>query len=275
MERTINNTNNSNSNFNPQSQSPPTNRIKSITLRSSIISVGLIGIILNSIYGYALPNTKVECIVDNSMNFTSNINNYFAQNIQSKFLLLILLNLCVDLTMILLGLRWILHGKSWRVFITLVTFYFSKIFMSFIFQEKTPVGYLWEYPGFPSLMVSYLNSENLFFSTATGFLTIASLEFFKTENFYLFAFSFCVLLLDVFTRNVLRANYIIDLICAVVVAHFIFLLVDELCNAYLDNSKSEWLNLKKKEDDEKVLEIGIDASEGYITVKNNDIDREH
>jgi hypothetical protein len=274
------------------SNPPPNNwnRIKYISIRSAVILVGLSGVILNSVFGYALPNTNVECIVDYSMNTTSSLNNYFAENEISKKLLLIFSSLCVDLIMIILGLLWVIHGKSWRVFISLMTFYILKIFFQLVFQEKTPDGYLWEYPGFPSIMVSYLNSNAFFYSTPTGFLTLATLEFWKTERMYLSAISFAILLLDISIRNILRANYIIDLFSAIIIAHFLFIISDDFCENYFDNLKNDWLNLKSNNpnmenkennqnnglefENKKSPEIDIAIPTiGYTSVENKDLDK--
>jgi len=50
---------------------------------------------------------------------------------------------------------WLLHGKSLRFTIALFTFYLIRAIHLYMFTFKFPVGYLWEYPGFPSLSVPY------------------------------------------------------------------------------------------------------------------------
>jgi len=219
-------------------------RKKYIAIRSSIILVGLFGIVLNSIFGYALPSTNVECIVDYTWNFTTSINNYFNDNTESRNLLLIFSNLIIDIILICLGILWILKGTSFRVFIALGSFYIFKFFIQLTFQESIPHDYLWLNPGFPSLFVSYLPSHAFFYSVPTGFLTIAICEFWKTDRKYFSYLTICVLFLDIFNRNVLRANYIIDLLSAVIIAHFIFILSDEFCNKYLDN---DWITFKQED----------------------------
>ncbi len=214
-----------------------------VIVRASVVTLALTGVILNTIFGFVLPNSNVSCIVDYSFSWTSSINTYFMNDRYGKFVLLIFSSLCVDLVMVVLGLIWITFGKSWRVIITLIIFYFFKLILQLMFQEKIPEGYIWEYPGFPSLVVSYLNSNTLFYSTSVGFVFIAALEFWKVENYYAFGFAMSTLVLHIFTVNVLRANYIIDIISAMIIGHFIFMIVHELCTSYLDNSESEWFNL--------------------------------
>jgi hypothetical protein len=171
----------------------------------------------------------------------------------------------------MLGLFWIMFGKSWRVIITLIIFYLFKFFVQTVFQEKVPEGMIWEYPGFPSIMISYLNTNTFFYSTAVGFLLISSLEFWKLKNYYLYSFSIASLVLHILTCNFLRGNYIIDIISALVIAHFIFTLVDEISPKYLDNSKSEWFNLEENNDPQTGRNIYKDTD--YKPLNDKDLDK--
>jgi hypothetical protein len=254
--------NNTDTVYRSQQQQRDSTHTTFIIIRATVVLVGLTGVVLNSIFGFVLPNTNVSCIMDYSFEWTASINSFFAKDQYSKFLLLILSSICVDLVMVMLGLFWVMFGKSWRVILSLAIFYFSKFIIQFIFQEKLPDGYIWENPGFPSLMVSYLTTNTLFFSTAVGFLLIAALEFWKLDNYFLFGISIASLLLEIFTCNVLRANYIIDIVSALVLAHFIFILVDEICPKYLDNSNSEWFNLESH--------LDTNTKEGYVPLNNSD-----
>ena len=222
-----------------------------ISIRGGFILIALIAIILNSVYGFALPNTHPNCIIDYSLIGTSNVNSYFQNDSLSKQALLIISSLLVDIIMVALGTFWILYGKSWRLIISLITFYACKVLIQLVFQEAVPDGYLFDYPGFPSIMISYAKTNDFFFSAPIGFLIISSLEFWKENNFYLLFLSLSVSILEIMTKIFLRGNYIIDIFSAIILAHFIFLLADDFCSVYLDNIHNEWFNLKAGEADIK------------------------
>lgn len=198
-----------------------------LSIRAGLIIVSFILIVLNVIYGYALPNNNVDCIEDLALMSTHKLNEFFHFDKTSAKVLLIVSSLSVDFIMIILGVLWVTKGNSWRVFISLLALYILKFLIQFVFQERIPDGFLWEYPGFPSIMVSYLKTNDFFFCIPVGFLTIAILEFWKIESYYMLASAVLTLFLQIFSRISLRGNYIIDMISAIILAHYIFMLADD------------------------------------------------
>jgi hypothetical protein len=89
-----------------------------------------------------------------------------------------------------------------------------------------PDGYLWEYPGFPSITVSYLKTNDFFFSGHVGLPIIGALEFYGEEKMPLACFCMFTCLLEFFTMIITRGHYLIDLICGVIIAHYVYMLVD-------------------------------------------------
>jgi hypothetical protein len=101
---------------------------------------------------------------------------------------------------------------------------------------RFPDGYLWEYPGFPAIAISYLKTNDFFYSGHVGLPMILALEFKKLGCFMcLFWISIFTMLLEAFTMIVTRGHYCIDLITGIIVAHYIYMLVDEFCKC-IDNS---------------------------------------
>lgn len=138
--------------------------------------------------------------------------------------------------------------------------------MQLIYQERIPEGYLWEYPGFPSIFVSYQKTNDFFFSVEVGFVTIAALEFWEMGNKYLFSFAILVVFVESAVKIILRANYIIDIISGIFLAHFIYI----ICNEYsylLDNT---WITLKTESEDRDVNKENKDVNE-YKPVNNKEI----
>ena len=121
---------------------------------------------------------------------------------------------------------WIFKIKSWRVFISLSFFYLFRALIQSLFQFTYPDGYLWEYPGFPSIAVSYLKTNDFFYSGHVGLPVIISCEFFKNSYYYLGFFALLTSGIEFITMIITRGHYIIDLISGIIFAHYTFLLVD-------------------------------------------------
>jgi len=86
---------------------------------------------------------------------------------------------------------------------------------------------LWDYPGLPSLAVSYLKSNDFFFSGHVGFPIIIGLEFKSQKNHYMYVFSLFTSFFEASTMIVLRGHYSIDLITGVIFSHYIYILTDK------------------------------------------------
>jgi hypothetical protein len=92
-------------------------------IRGSLITVILTVVMLNSIYGFALPQGNVECILDKSFIYTEGINTYLKHNSYARHLLLIISSLFVDVIITVSFFTWVFYGKSWRLLISLLVFY--------------------------------------------------------------------------------------------------------------------------------------------------------
>jgi len=101
---------------------------------------------------------------------------------------------------------------------------------------KYPPGYLWDYPGFPSLSVSYLRTNDFFFSGHVGLPTIFGLEHKRLGYRLMMWFCVFTVFLEAFTMVATHGHYIIDLMTGVVMAHYLTIIASELCTNYIDNS---------------------------------------
>jgi hypothetical protein len=86
--------------------------------------------------------------------------------------LLILSSLMIDTTFLHGILLWICYGKSGALLWKLVIFYGLRAACQKIFFFRYPPGYIWGYPGFPSLFVPYDITCDFYFSGHTGILVI-------------------------------------------------------------------------------------------------------
>jgi len=100
---------------------------------------------------------------------------------------------------------------------------------------RYPENYLWEYPGFPSISVSYLKTNDFFYSGHIGFPTIFGFEHSKLQNKALMIFCIFTALLETFTMIISRGHYSIDLITGFVMGHYLTIIGSELSDKYIDN----------------------------------------
>jgi hypothetical protein len=102
-----------------------------------------------------------------------------------------------------------------------------------------PEGFLWEYPGFPSLTVCYLKTNDFFYSGHVGFPVLAALEFSRHGKSGMAYFALFTMCLETMVMIVTRVHYIVDLLCGMIIAHYIYRIVDDYVH-YVDNS---WVSL--------------------------------
>jgi hypothetical protein len=92
-------------------------------IRGALIITALLAIVLNSIYGYALPHGNVDCLLDKTFEATAGINEYLKDHKGVRNALLIFSSLCVDLMILSMFFYWFLWGRSWRIVFALIIFY--------------------------------------------------------------------------------------------------------------------------------------------------------
>jgi len=85
-----------------------------------------------------------------------------------------------------------------------------------------PDGYIWDYPGFPSVMVSYLKTNDFFYSGHVGLPILMMCEFQILKRYYMFGFCILTFFIESFTMLATRGHYTIDLITGAIFAHYIF-----------------------------------------------------
>ena len=110
---------------------------------------------------------------------------------------------------------------------------------------KYPDGYLWYDPGFPSLTVSYLKTNDFFFSGHVGLPVLASLEFSVNNKKFLMIFAIMTAIIEFITMVFTRGHYIIDLICGAIIAHYVFMLVEKYVKK-IDNYFSLGRNIESE-----------------------------
>jgi len=215
-------------------------------VRAIIISSCIVFVYLNSTYGTLLPDGDVKCLDDKVFDLTSGINNFFQKNEFYRRALLITSSFFIDFVIVFFSILWTKRGRSYRPVIAYMLFYSMRGLTQHLFQMRYPEGYLWEYPGFPSLVISYLKTNDFFFSGHIGFPIIAAMEFYYFGYVNMYYFCLMSSAFEALTMIFLRGHYSIDLLAGVIFAHYAFL-ISEKYSYILDDSSISMKNHLKYE----------------------------
>jgi hypothetical protein len=114
-----------------------------------------------------------------------------------------------------------------------------------------PEGYLWNYPGIPSLVISYLKTNDFFISGHVGVCVIFALEYRKESYMCMVVCCLLVCLVESVVMIVTRGHYVVDIVTGIVFAHYIFIIVDnyihivdDSCISIKEESEEECITLK-------------------------------
>ena len=130
---------------------------------------------------------------------------------------LIVSSACVDLLgLYLLGAAVL--GPTFRPFVALLSAFALRQVCQGLCTLPVPRGMIWRRPGFPSLLVTYGTSNDLFFSGHTAVAVLGALELGHAGPPWLAAAVAAVAVLEAATVVVLRAHYTMDVFAGALAA---------------------------------------------------------
>lgn len=94
-----------------------------------------------------------------------------------------------------------------------------------MFFVEIPEDALWEYPGFPSIFVSYLKTTSMFFSNPIGLLMLCLLEWRFLNKRIPMLLTLVLIIIESFVMIVFREHYVIDILSGLLFGHYFFILV--------------------------------------------------
>jgi len=213
-----------------------------LIIKTIIFIVAYTFMILNSAMNLAQPGGVPECLTDLSHEVTQPINKWLSQNNGAKYALIIISSLFVDLTVLICAATWIIYAKNMRLIFAVATYFCFKIFLQEVFYFRFPDGFLWEYPGFPSLVVPYYKADDFFFSAEIGLCMIALLEFRTRKMTLMKFFTAFTIIFECFVFISTRAHYVIDLTTGVVAGHYFYWVGTWVDDAWRRRSKRNGFN---------------------------------
>jgi hypothetical protein len=112
---------------------------------------------------------------DGLLQLTAPVNDYLRDNRDAAHDLLVVSSAMIDLLGIFL-LGWSVFGASLRPFIGLLALFGLRQITQVLCALPPPEGMIWEYPGFPSLLVTYNVANDFFFSGHTAIAVFGVIE---------------------------------------------------------------------------------------------------
>jgi hypothetical protein len=133
--------------------------------------------------------------------------------------LLIVSSFFIDLFgLSLIGLS--VFGPSMGPFVAVILLFVMRQICQAICTLPPPSGMIWRHPGFPSLLVTYGVSNDLFFSGHTALAVLGAIEISHLAPPWLAVLVCVVAFLEAAVVLVLRAHYTLDIIAGALAAWF-------------------------------------------------------
>ena len=190
--------------------------LSQIGLRLALVVVGL-GLWF---WSQSLIAKKAECsdgIGDWLHQRTAGWHGWLLANPRSADRLLIVSSLFIDIFgLSLLGMA--IFGPSVAPFVALVILFAFRQVCQGLVTLPLPPGVIWRHPGFPSLLVTYGVSNDLFFSGHTALAVLGAIEAFHLAPPWLGWTAVAIALLEAGVVLILRAHYTLDIIAGALAA---------------------------------------------------------
>jgi hypothetical protein len=196
--------------------SPPTAPRPSTWLRAALVVVGLAAWFATQSLIGARPDSGGR-IGDALLDWTAPAHAWLVEHPGAADRLLIVSSAIIDLLGLLLLGRAI-FGPSVRPFLALVILFALRQICQGLCALPPPEGMIWRYPGFPSLLVTYGVSNDLFFSGHTGMAVLGSLELARLGRRWLAGLGLLIVVFEMATVIVLRAHWTMDVFAGAVAA---------------------------------------------------------
>lgn len=160
-------------------------------------------------------------IGDRLLELTAPLNRRLHEHPRQADVLLASTSAVIDLLGIFLVARAIL-GPTIRPFLGLVLLFALRQLCQGLCALPAPDGMIWRSPGFPSLLVTYGTSNDLFFSGHTAIAVYGGLELAHAGGAAATILAIAIVLVEAVAVIVLRAHYTMDVFAGAVTALWVW-----------------------------------------------------
>lgn len=189
--------------------------------------------IILAVTSMGVKGEHVHGIKDMPFIWTQGLNDYFREDDSRRNTLLIIGSGCLDLLTFWSFYRFVRYSSTYRLLICCAFFYSTRALCQALFKVQKPEGYDWDYPGFFSVFVPYGKTADFFYSGHVGICNIFFLEFWTVGYYYSAVLALLVMCLQIFVMLALRSHYTIDMIAAVFISHYFFIMAEK-CSYLID-----------------------------------------
>ncbi len=190
-------------------------------IKAAIVVAGLaIWFWTQGLIGSKTPPPDPRAIGDSVHDWTAGWNAALHANMGLAHALLIVSSLCIDALGLFIIFRSV-FGPSVRPFFGLILLFSLRQICQLTTTLPLPDDKIWEHPGFPSLLVTYGVSNDLFFSGHTAMAVYGCLELFRLGSPLWRALGIVVALFEIVVVLVLRAHWTMDVFAGAVTALWI------------------------------------------------------
>jgi hypothetical protein len=161
------------------------------------------------------------------------VTNYLSQNMTVRDSMLIFASSMLDIGLVTFGIIYIFKGFSWVYPLSFLLFYGIRSILQAIFTMQFFDTFIFENPGFISIVVPYFRTPDFFFSGHIGCTLILSLSF-RDWGYRAFSYYYIfVMILEAFVMTTTRAHYSIDIIFGFITGHYLFI-TSKYISVFLD-----------------------------------------
>ncbi len=136
------------------------------------------------------------------------------------------------------------YGSTIRPFLGLLMLFALRQICQGLVSLPAPEGMIWHNPGFPSLLVTYGTSTDLFFSGHTAIATLGASELARFRRRWLTAIAVLIVLFEAAAVIVLRAHYTMDVFTGIL-AGLLFAGIAEWLAAPVDRAVSRLVERRR------------------------------
>jgi hypothetical protein len=193
-----------------------------IKLSLSAVIIILFGV-FNNIRIIGNPQPENKCYFDVVHSWTDPLNYFFRGNKGFNVFFSVFGSLTIDIIFLFSFFSWAIYAVDWRYGVNVLLFYGIRYIMNESTRLATPNLLYFPYPGFPSIVVGYLQGSDFFFSGHCGFPIVNMMEFIWMKKYWFAAYCAFVCFVEIFLMIISREHYTIDIIVGVIFSHYISL----------------------------------------------------
>ena len=223
-------------------------RIPELTLerkiRLIIITIGLIGLIVNTTTGFSLPVYDVECVEDLTFNATSKINNFLRTHSKFSIFIKSFFSVLFDSFLIYTFIYWSLYSKNFRFLITILSNIIVYQILKQFWEIKLPDEYFWSEKHLFSIFINYNQTNKTFYACELALIIVAALELKRLGNNVFFWIGFSLYMIESFLMICFRGHFFLDVFTPGFLGHYLFIIVEYFVQKFLGNENIDINHIK-------------------------------